>query len=103
MPRVQPNRRRAAADPELERKIAEFSRGASTAPEPADESVRPAEQPAETPAKRRPATSVGFNFKMTEEDHRRLKALCAKEERSIQYMLNKIVWPAVDRLEGESN
>jgi hypothetical protein len=32
-----------------------------------------------------------------------LKALCAKEERSIQYMLNKIVWSTVERLERESN
>lgn len=103
MPRVQPNRRRAIADPELERKIEEFSRGASTAPEPAEGSPQVAGNPRDAKPATRGAATVGFNFKMTPEDHRRLKALCAKEERSIQYMLNKIVWPAVERLERESD
>ncbi|WP_286135480.1 hypothetical protein [Arthrobacter sp. UCD-GKA] len=39
---------------------------------------------------------------MTPEDHQRLKDLCAREERSIQYMLNKIVWPAVERMQNEA-
>lgn len=101
MPRVQPNRRRSAPDPELEQKIDEFSRSASTAPEPpAQESNSP--KVAEVSAKPlKVATSVGFNFKMTPEDHRRLKALCEREERSIQYMLNRIVWAAVTELEQE--
>jgi hypothetical protein len=103
LPSVQPNRRRQIADPELERKIEEFSRSASTAPEPA-ESIPPLSRSAEkVPLRERTAATVGFNFKMTPEDHQRLKALCAKEERSIQYMLNKIVWPTVERLERESN
>lgn len=102
MPRVQPNRRRAIADPELERKIEEFSRSASTAPEAADSGPQPSSHLEAKLAVQRSAATVGFNFKMTPEDHQRLKALCAKEERSIQYMLNKIVWPAVERLERES-
>ena len=85
MPRVQPNRRRAIADPELELKIEEFSRGASTAPEQ-PESSSPAPTPSEVKSPtQRSAATAGFNFKMTPEDHQRLKALCAKEERSIQW------------------
>lgn len=103
MPRVQPNRRRTIADPELERKIEEFSRGASTALEPAESGPQVAVSPQDAKPAMRGAATVGFNFKMTPEDHQRLKALCAKEERSIQYMLNKIVWPAVERLERESD
>lgn len=102
MPRVQPNRRRATVDPELERKIEAFSMGASTAPEPTIESAGDTEPATAPTARERSAATVGFNFKMTPEDHQRLKALCAREERSIQYMLNKIVWPAVERLERES-
>ncbi|MEC5181536.1 hypothetical protein RCH07_002905 [Arthrobacter sp. CG_A4] len=36
---------------------------------------------------------------MTPTDHMRLKAVCAKKERSIQYILNRIVWPAIADLE----
>lgn len=101
MPRVQPNRRRAIADPELERKIEEFSRSASTAPEPVESSPQAVAGLQDARVATRGGATVGFNFKMTPEDHQRLKALCAKEERSIQYMLNKIVWPAVERMERE--
>ena len=45
---------------------------------------------------------LGFNFKMTPEDHKRLQDLCAREKRSIQYMLNKIAWPAVERMQKDA-
>ena len=93
MANVTPNRRRPPADPELEKKIEQFGHEAATVPEQRQASSGP-----ELPA---PKATVGFNFKMTPEDHRRLKELCAREERSIQYMLNKIVWPAVERLQKE--
>ncbi|WP_211882349.1 hypothetical protein [Pseudarthrobacter albicanus] len=92
-------------DPDLEKRIEEFSQGATTAPEPsADvmESAVPAVQrPARSKSVAKEPTSVGFNFKMTPTDHMRLKAVCAKEERSIQYILNKIVWPVIADLEKE--
>ncbi|WP_417235502.1 hypothetical protein [Arthrobacter sp.] len=94
MANVTPNRRRQATDPELERRIEEFSHEASTVPEPSHEA-----SPRTSSAAR---ATVGFNFKMTPEDHKKLKDLCAREERSIQYMLNKIVWPAVDKMQGDA-
>lgn len=99
MANIQPNRRRRIDDPDLERKIEEFSQGASSLsvvqhseplPSPSEDEVVPA---------KKAVASVGFNFKMTPENHQRLKALCSKEERSIQYMLNKIVWAEISRLE----
>ncbi|MET3922499.1 hypothetical protein ABIB26_003459 [Arthrobacter sp. UYEF20] len=103
MPRVTPNRRREAVDPDLEKRIEAFSQGATTAPEPSAEAKEPAVPAAQWPARSKPVakepTSVGFNFKMTPTDHMRLKAVCAQEERSIQYILNRIVWPAIADLE----
>lgn len=95
MANVAPNRRRPRADPELERKIDQFSHEAATVPE---------QQPAPpAPVSSASRATVGFNFKMTPEDHRRLKELCAREERSIQYMLNKIVWPAVESMQKKTD
>lgn len=93
MANVTPNRRRPPADPELEKRIDQFSHEAATVPDPQQTTTAPA-----SPASR---ATVGFNFKMTPEDHKRLKDLCAREERSIQYMLNKIVWPAVENMQSE--
>ncbi|MGP4969110.1 hypothetical protein [Glutamicibacter ardleyensis] len=93
MANVTPNRRRPPADPELEKRIDQFSHEAATVPDPQQTTTASA-----SPASR---ATVGFNFKMTPEDHKRLKDLCAREERSIQYMLNKIVWPAVENMQSE--
>ena len=93
MANVTPNRRRPPADPELEKRIDQFSHEAATVP-------APQQIPAASASPTSRAT-VGFNFKMTPEDHKRLKDLCAREERSIQYMLNKIVWPAVESMQSE--
>ncbi len=99
MANVAPNRRRReAVDPEMEERIERFSQEASTVPE--RQPVPPKPVPAPAPSRSR--TTVGFNFKMTPEDHMRLKELCAREERSIQYMLNKIVWPAVDAMQADA-
>lgn len=94
MANVAPNRRRPPADPELERKIEQFGHEAATVPEQ--------QQAPSAPATAASRATVGFNFKMTPEDHRRLKELCASEERSIQYMLNKIVWPAVESMQKKA-
>lgn len=94
MANVTPNRRRRPADPELEKRIDRFSHEAATVPEQ--------QQAPSAPASAASRATVGFNFKMTPEDHKRLKDLCAREERSIQYMLNKIVWPAVERMQNEA-
>lgn len=96
MANVPPNRRRReAANPETEARIEKFSQEAATVPV----QTRTPDEPAPTPIPSGSRTTVGFNFKMTPEDHARLKELCAREERSIQYMLNKIVWPAVDAMQ----
>jgi predicted HicB family RNase H-like nuclease len=50
---------------------------------------------------RREATSVGFNFKMTPTNHARLKRLAEHEDRSLQNLLNTIVWPAIAEKEDE--
>lgn len=102
MANVAPNRRRReAADPMMEQEIERFSQEASTVPERTPVTPEPA--PVAIPVPLGSRTTVGFNFKMTPEDHARLKELCAREERSIQYMLNKIVWPAVDAMQKDAN
>lgn len=76
---TKPNPRRShVKDPELERRIEEFSR-----------------QPLEAAPARKEAATVGFNFKMTPSNHARLKRLAEHEDRSLQNMLNLIVWPAI--------
>lgn len=100
MANVAPNRRRReAVDPKVEEEIERFSQEASTVPERVPATAAPA--PASVPVPSGTRATVGFNFKMTPEDHKRLKELCAREERSIQYMLNKIVWPAVDAMQND--
>lgn len=98
MANVPPNRRREAANAETEARIERFSQEAATVPVQKPTPPQPA--PAPTPSGAR--ATVGFNFKMTPEDHARLKELCSREERSIQYMLNKIVWPAVDAMQADA-
>jgi hypothetical protein len=44
---------------------------------------------------------VGFNFKMTPTNHARLKRLAEHEDRSLQNLLNTIVWPAIAEKEDE--
>ena len=98
MANVPPNRRRREiADAETEARIESFSQEAETLPARTPTPPKPATAPAPSGSR----TTVGFNFKMTPEDHARLKELCAREERSIQYMLNKIVWPAVDAMQED--
>jgi predicted HicB family RNase H-like nuclease len=85
MARTTPNRR--VAGTALDREIEEFARQAATAPlviEP-----------------RKEAASVGFNFKMTPTNHARLKRVAEAEDRSLQNLLNTIVWPAIAEKEGE--
>lgn len=48
---------------------------------------------------RKEAASVGFNFKMTPTNHARLKRAAEAEGRSLQNLLNTIVWPAIDERE----
>lgn len=101
MANVTPNRRRReAVDPKVEEEIEKFSQEASTVPQRAPKAPEPT--PASTPIPAGSRATVGFNFKMTPEDHKRLKELCAREERSIQYMLNKIVWPAVEAMQNDT-
>lgn len=86
---TRPNRRpHVVSDPVLDRRIEEWSLEAVTAPTPAE------------PAKKEAAT-VGFNFKMTPSNHARLKRLAAREGRSLQNVLNLIVWPAIAERERE--
>lgn len=67
-------------DPVRERRIQEF----------VDEPVVGLAPPA-----RKETASVGFNFKMTPTNHARLKRVAEHEGRSLQYVLNLIVWPAI--------
>lgn len=84
MPRIQPNHRRAIS-PEIEAEIDSWSLEPTTAP------VKP----------RREAASVGFNFKMTPTHHAQLKRVAEAHDRSLQYILNTVVWPAIAKMEEE--
>jgi predicted HicB family RNase H-like nuclease len=83
---TKPNPRRHVQDAELERRIEAFAQEAVTATV-----VRPAKE----------AATVGFNFKMTPTNHARLKRMAEHEGRSLQNLLNTLVWPALTELESE--
>ncbi|HEX9087080.1 MAG TPA: hypothetical protein VF867_06100 [Arthrobacter sp.] len=86
---TKPNPRRPhVQDPELDRKVEEFGLAAVVAPQLV---VRP----------RPESASVGFNFKMTPTDHARLKRVAEYKGRSLQKVLNMIVWPAIAEIEKE--
>jgi predicted HicB family RNase H-like nuclease len=86
MARTQPNHRRALT-PAIEAEIDSWSLESGAAPL----YIQP----------RKEAASVGFNFKMTPTNHARLKRAAEAEGRSLQNLLNMIVWPAItEREEG---
>jgi len=83
LPRTQPNHRRHVDAVALEKWSLEA--GAVTVPE------KP----------RKEAASVGFNFKMTPTHHAQLKRVAEAHDRSLQYILNTVVWPAIAKMEEE--
>jgi len=40
-----------------------------------------------------------YPFRMTTAQHKRLMALAERDDRSVQYLLAKVVWPAIEELE----
>lgn len=86
MARTQPNHRRALT-PAVEAQIDSWSLEPGVAPL----FIQP----------RKEAASVGFNFKMTPTNHARLKRAAEAQGRSLQNLLNTIVWPAIAELEKE--
>lgn len=68
-----------AAAPDLSRD--EWARNTTTAPQPKEK------------------LDKAYPFRMTESQHKRLLALSKREDRSVQYLLAKVVWPAIEELE----
>jgi len=69
----------AAAASDLSRD--EWARNTTTAPQPKEK------------------LDKAYPFRMTETQHNRLAALAKRDDRSIQYLLSKVVWPAIEELE----
>ena len=98
--RPTPNRRREIS-PDQEAKIEAFSRSAETLTANAnptlgeDESLLAStSQKKESPAK--PAKNRSFTFKMTEETLRKLQERKMAEDRSIQWVFDNVLLPALD-------
>lgn len=81
--------RRRQLDPEEEARIAAFSSTPDTAPEVAaapPTSVVPAAAPQAEEAK-----SKGFNYRMTPTRHAMIDAMRKEDDRSFQWMLDKLI------------
>jgi hypothetical protein len=99
-PRPTPNRRRRETSPDEEARIAAFAKQAETllpenvtTPPAALEPVTPRPQPALPAAKA--VKSKSYTFRMTEETLNELRDTAAEEDRSIQWVFDKILLPAL--------
>lgn len=89
MTRPELSSRRRQLDPEAEARIAAFSSTPNTAPEVA--TVPPAPVVPAAAPQAEEAKSKGFNYRMTPTRHATLDALRKEDDRSFQWMLDKLI------------
>lgn len=82
-----PLSRRRQLDPEREARIEAFSAAPDTAPEVA---VEPPAAAPQTPPVKEPK-STGFNWKHTPTLHREIDAMRKADDRSFQWMMDKLI------------
>lgn len=83
--------RRRTLDPEQEARIATFSSTPDTAPEAAPQAPLAAvPAPAPTPPAEEPK-SKGFNYRMTPTRHATIDAMRREDDRSFQWMMDKLI------------
>lgn len=83
--------RRRTLDPEQEARIATFSSTPDTAPEAAPQTPLAAvPAPAPTPLAEEPK-SKGFNYRMTPTRHATIDAMRREDDRSFQWMMDKLI------------
>lgn len=103
--RPTPNRRRREFNPDEEARIAAFAQQAETLhppvaePQPALASSQGSQ--AAVPAVKAPKDK-SYTFRMTEETLNRLRAAAAAEDRSIQWVFDKILLPALEKRDATS-
>lgn len=106
--RPTPNRRRRETSPDEEARIEAFAQQAATllpVPEAASVPVDPpAPVPVALPAQIQTAAPVekepknkSYTFRMTKETLDKLRSAAAAEDRSIQWVFDKILLPALDK------
>jgi hypothetical protein len=106
--RPTPNRRRRETSPDEEARIEAFAQQAATllpVPEAASVPVDPpASVPVALPAQIQTAAPVekepknkSYTFRMTKETLDKLRSAAAAEDRSIQWVFDKILLPALDK------
>lgn len=81
--------RRRQLDPEEEARIAAFSSAPDTAPEVSAVPATPVVPTAAPQAEE--AKSKGFNYRMTPTRHARIDAMRKEDDRSFQWMLDKLI------------
>lgn len=99
--RPTPNRRRREINPEEEARIEAFAQEAETLrPVPSEPEQRSANAPASIQAERsaQPAKAPkdkSYTFRMTEDTLNELRDAAAEEDRSIQWVFDRILLPAL--------
>lgn len=99
--RPTPNRRRREASPDEEARIAAFAQQAATlqpVPEAEPAPLAPPVQiqaPAANPEKE--PKNKSYTFRMTNETLEKLRSAAAADDRSIQWVFDKILLPALDK------
>ncbi|UKA52175.1 hypothetical protein LFT48_21695 (plasmid) [Arthrobacter sp. FW305-123] len=98
--RPTPNRRRREVDPEEEARIAAFAQQAETL-HPGPSEAEPTARPTVTISQGRRASSAkeskdkSYTFRMTEDTLNEFRAAAAEEDRSIQWIFDKVLLPAL--------
>lgn len=99
--RPTPNRRRRETSPDEEARIAAFAQQAATLQpvpevEPAPPTPTVHTQAAAATAEKEPKNK-SYTFRMTNETLEKLRSAAAAEDRSIQWVFDKILLPALDK------
>lgn len=86
--------RRRRLDPEEDARIAAFSANPATAPEAPPTPRTPDTVPGAPQAEE--AKSKGFNYRMTPSRHAKINAFRKEDERSFQWMMDKLIDPGIE-------
>jgi hypothetical protein len=99
--RPTPNRRRRETSPDEEARIAVFAQQAATLQPVPEVEPAPLAPPVQTQAAaatvEKEPKNKSYTFRMTNETLEKLRSAAAAEDRSIQWVFDKILLPALDK------
>lgn len=102
-PRPTPNRRRRETSPDEEARIAAFAQQAATLQPVPEAEPAPLAPPVQTKAAaaavavEKEPKNKSYTFRMTNETLEKLRSAAAAEDRSIQWVFDKILLPALNK------